>query len=690
MSQTHRLAAIMFTDIVGYTALMGQDERKAFEFLKKNREIHQEIIGEYQGRWIKELGDGIMASFESARNATLAAIKIQEACRAAGLYQLRIGIHLADVVFENEDVFGDGVNLAARIQAMAPVGGIWVSESVHQNLVNKRDIRSEFVKTVELKNVREPVKVYRILLEGDPIKSPVVRNSPQGSKQKKYPWSGRKVLIYLLPALAAGFALIYFNLKNTRDQSAHSSDPGAAVDPSIAVLPFTDMSPDQDQAYLGDGLAEEIITVLSGINNLRVIGRTSSFQFKGEQMDLREIGKRLNAGTILEGSVQKSGDRIRITAQLIRTSDHSHLWSQRFDREMTDIFKIQDEIAAHIAGRLKLTLNLPGNNLPANQVTSPEAYTLYLKGLHAYNAQQYEQSIAYNQEALQLDSNYAASYAYIALAKAWIINKQRDFQNKAALADAQNYAYKSIALFPGLAEGYSALALLAWSIERDFPAAREFFEKSLQLNPNDALILNRYGYFLLWMADFDKASALASKAMELDPVDYNSYFILIRVNQATGRLDKAAQLIREGNGLFPDRQNLAFFEVNNADLSGDYTRVILLCDSILIHKKSLTPEFLAKLCIAQFKTRRFRESEAILAQLKTLAAEGAEDAGFSLATVYASRNVPDSCFYWLNRSLERLETPLRTLKIDRVFDPFRKHPQFENIYRQYGFDRYPQ
>lgn len=687
MTQTHRLAAILFTDIVGYTALMGRDEREAFEVLNINREIHKSLIEQYHGHWIKELGDGIMASFESAKNAALAAIKIQEACRATGLFQLRIGIHLADVVFENEDVFGDGVNIAARIQAMAPIGGIWVSESVHQNLVNKPDIRSEFVKTVELKNVREPVRVYRILLEGDLPEKPAGKYSPSSIQKQRFQLPGRRVLSYFLLPLLVLVALLYFNLNNFRNQA----DPAATeetIDPSIAVLPFTDMSPDQDQEYLGDGLAEEIITVLSGINDLRVIGRTSSFQFKGEQMDLREIGERLNTGTILEGSVQKSGERIRITAQLIRVRDHSHLWSERFDREMTDIFKIQDEIATQIAERLKLTLNLMRHPTALNQKTIPEAYNIYLKGLHAYNAQQYEQSIEYNLEAIRIDSAYAAPYAYIALAKAWLINRKREIHNQGALAEAKKYANKSIELFPGLAEGHSALALMAWSIERNFPAAREFFEKSIQLNPHDALISNRYAYFLLWMADFNKAAALAKRAMQSDPVDYNSYFVLIRVYQSTGRLDDAGRLIREGKRLFPNQKNLTQFEVNNAGLSGHYSLVIHLCDSILRSEEKPDPALLAKLSIAYYKTNRLTESNTILEQLKSESDKSNEGACYHVAEVYASRNEPDSCLSWLNKSFDRLETALHNLKIDPVFDPLRNHPGFQLIYRKYGFDQY--
>ena len=184
MSQSRQLAAIMFTDIVGYTALMGKDEQKAFEFLNKNRQIQKPIIEQHGGHWIKELGDGVLASFSTVSDAVTAAIKIQEACNAAKDFQLRIGIHLGEVVFENEDVFGDGVNVASRIQAKAPPGGIWISESVHNNVVNKHDIETRFVKTEHLKNVKDPVRIFEVVAKGFPVTRPKITLAKPGSKVK--------------------------------------------------------------------------------------------------------------------------------------------------------------------------------------------------------------------------------------------------------------------------------------------------------------------------------------------------------------------------------------------------------------------------------------------------------------------------------------------------------------------------
>ncbi|HEY6436130.1 MAG TPA: adenylate/guanylate cyclase domain-containing protein, partial [Ignavibacteriaceae bacterium] len=336
-SSVRQLAAIMFTDIVGYTALMGNDEQKAFTILNKNRALQKPIIEQYHGRWIKELGDGVMTSFSTVSDAVNAAIKIQEACAISNDFQLRIGVHLGEVVFENEDVFGDGVNISARIQAIANPGCIYISEAVHNNVSNKKDIQTKFIKEVILKNVKEPVKVYEVItVNSEPI-------IPE--KQKE-------------------------NISQN----------------SIAVLPFANMSSDPEQEFFSDGISEEIINMLAQVPGLKVAGRTSSFFFKGKNQDLRLIGEQLNVNHILEGSVRKSGNKLRITAQLIELVDGYHLYSEKFDRELEDIFDIQDEIALAILNAIKIKLlDTEKRNVLKRYTDNPEAYQLYMQGRFYYN-----------------------------------------------------------------------------------------------------------------------------------------------------------------------------------------------------------------------------------------------------------------------------------------------------------------
>jgi TolB-like protein len=353
MPQVRQLAAIMFTDIVGYTAMMGDDERKAFHFRDKNRQLHKQVLEEFNGRFIKELGDGILSSFQSVSDAVHAAIKIQE---GADDFQLRIGIHLGEVIFEDNDVFGDGVNIASRLQAAADAGSIYISDVVFHNVSNKKGINTRFVKEDRLKNVKQPVKIYEV-----DYKKNKATNGATKTIQPK----------------------------------------------SIAVLPFVNMSNDPEQEYFCDGISEEIINALAQLNNLRVIARTSAFSFKDKNVDVREIGKTLDVSTLLEGSVRKSGNKLRITTQLVNVADGSHLWANRYDREMQDIFSIQEDIAQNVATSLRGVLTNEEREAIRRPETSVQAYEYFLKGRQLFHQLSLRESIKFFRKALELDPEYA-------------------------------------------------------------------------------------------------------------------------------------------------------------------------------------------------------------------------------------------------------------------------------------------
>ncbi len=371
MNVSRQLAAIMFTDIVGYTALMGDDEYKAFGLLRKNREVQKPIIEKYNGKWIKELGDGILASFQTVTDAVLCAGAIQQACSDIPELKLRIGIHLGDVIFENQDVFGDGVNIASRLQALAPIGGIWISEAVHKNVSNKKGINSTFVYEEVLKNVREPVRIYEVKIEDQD-------------------W-----------------------MESVKNISAPEQSKGIP-EKSVAVLPFVNMSNDPDQDFFGDGIAEEILNSLAHLKELKVAGRTSSFQFKGKNIDLRELGEKLGVRHIMEGSVRKQGNKLRITAQLVNVQDGFHLWSEKYDRNMDDIFAVQDEIALAITEKLKISLlDKDIELITKNYTNNPQAYELYLKGRFDINrrGRLILSGLKYFEEAINMDPDFAPAYA---------------------------------------------------------------------------------------------------------------------------------------------------------------------------------------------------------------------------------------------------------------------------------------
>ncbi len=678
MAPTRHLAAIMFTDIVGYTGMMQHDEDIALSVIKHYNATLEKWVAQYNGKVLNYYGDGSLCIFSSATDAAQCSLVVQKELKQDPKVPLRIGLHIGEVFFEEEKALGDGVNVASRVQSLGQENTILVSAEFYDKIKNNPSISSVSLGKFHFKDVEKPIEVYALSNEGLFIPH---RRSLAGKLQGKSRINRYFLAAVLLILLSIIAVFVY-------KQFISGNELSPFEDKSIAVLPFEDMSPNGDQQYLGDGLAEDIITTLSGMKDLKVIGRTSSFQFKGEKIDLREIGKKLNVGTILEGSVQKFENRIRVTAQLIRVKDNTHLWSRKYEREMDDIFKIQDEIATNITGLLKISLNELENQLLHKTVTSPETYTLYLKGLYAYRELKYEQSIYFNMQAIDLDSTYALPYAYIALAKTWIINQDRDFRNAEAFKEAEKYALNSIKLSPRLSEGYSALALLSWTIERDFIKARANFEKSVELNPNSSLIKNRYAYFLTWMGDFETAAKLGAAALELDPVDYNSYVNLARTNQYTGDLKKSEKYIEEAIRLFPDNKLFQSMMISNDFLAGHYNQVIAGCNSILEKKEPLSEGMMAQLAIAYEHTNQVQKSNVLLKQLQMLPAPVNGDGNYYTAVIFASRNQPDSCFSWLQKSIEKLEPAFKFLKIDPAFKPFQHYPAYKKLYRQYGFDKY--
>lgn len=679
MQETRQLAAIMFTDIVGYTALMGSDEEKAFELLRKNREIQKPVIEKYNGRWIKELGDGVMSSFNAVSDAVHAAVEIQRICNKSKDFQLRIGIHLGEVIFEDDDVFGDGVNIASRIQAMAHPGSVFVSETVHNNVNNKKDIVTQFVKIQKLKNVKEPIRIYQVIADGIAKVKPPVKKLDSRVKIALTIVAGSVILVFG----------IYF--KNKFTSKVNSQDSTALNEKSIAILPFIDLSPDKGLQYLTDGLASEIINSISIIKGLRVIGSTTSFKYKGKGMNARQIGEELDVNHVLEGSIQQDEQNLRITIRLINVKKDSTVWSQKFDKELKGIFAIQDSISNNIVQKLKITLSDSESSRLTKKETDPEVYALYLKGLLTYVKSEFDKSIEYNTQAIKLDSQFAPSYAYIALSKIWKIVRSRAFTDFNAISEAKEFARKAVSIDPTLAEGYSSLALMAWTIELDFAAAKLNFEKSIQLNPSASLIKNRYGYFLIWMGDFDKAEKMAIDAINLDPGDYNGYLIAAWVKTYKKEFKKAQIFADEGNRLFPERSGFTYANALIKFYSGNYNEVVKLL-STPRESDSIDPDdLLVFLCLSYFKKGDINSSKRILEELRkksSLSVSGNHEIHYSLARIYAQYQMIDSCFVNLEKAFANREGNFRILKIDPLLEPVKKDSRYKDLYHRYGFDRY--
>lgn len=477
MAQTRQLVAIMFTDIVAYTALMGIDEQFAFKVLKKNRSLHKPVIKEFDGHIVKELGDGMMAYFSSVSKAVSAAIVIQKNCRKINEFQLRIGIHMGEVLLENNDIFGDGVNIASRIQSMAEPGTIFISEMVYKNISNKKDIATKFVSEAVLKNVATPLKIYQVVSKITP-----------GSQDAALPE---------IDHLKTEF--------------------------SIAVLPFLNLSTDPEQKYFCEGISEEIIIALTQLNNLRVVSRTSVLTIKGKNLSTRDIGKLLGVNTLLEGSVRKAGNQLRIITNLVKVGDSSHIWSNRYDRELEDIFVIQDDIAQNVGTAVRGYITTQEKNAIRRPETSIEAYTYFLKGRQFLHQLSIAESKKMFEEAIQLDSSYAPAFAGLSDLHCWLFE-----WNGAKIADleaAENNSRTALTLAPDLSESHTSRAYVL-SLSKNFNEAELEFKEAIKLNPNSFDAYYFYARSSFAHGEVRKSADLFLKASQVRLEDFQSLMLL--------------------------------------------------------------------------------------------------------------------------------------------------------------------
>jgi adenylate cyclase len=511
MSGKRHLAAIMFTDIVGYTAMMGADERNAFDLLEKNRAIQRPLIENYNGKWIKELGDGVMATFTNATDAVVCAALIRTRCADVPGLVLRIGIHLAEVVEQGGDVFGDGVNIAARLQAAAPADGIYISDTVQKNIANKRGITTGFISALTLKHVKEPVQVYKVMVEPELLQD-LQEAAPAKVVQRDIP------------------------------------------EKSIAVLPFENMSSDPEQEYFSDGMAEEILNALANIRTLKVVSRTSAFQYKGKQVDLRRIGEELGVRHVLEGSVRKQGSRIRITAQLIEVAHGYHLWSERYDRNIDDIFAIQDEIALAITEKLKITLLASElEQISKLPTVNTEAYEHYLKGRFFWNKRGKWLAPAMEQfgKAIALDPQFAAAYAGIADAYS-SLGMYGIIPPSDAMPKAKAAAARAIAIDPALSEAFVSIAFINGFYEGDYAAAEENFRHAISINTHYATAHYWYSFYLSVVCmRYADAQQEGLTAIALEPYNAISYYVTGLAYLAEKNYEEAIRLAEKATEIDP-------------------------------------------------------------------------------------------------------------------------------------------
>jgi adenylate cyclase len=543
-----RLTAILAADVVGYSRLMGANEVGTLRALQEHQsQLVEPEIAARQGRVVKLTGDGILVEFPSVVNAVECAITIQRGMRSRNVevpddrrIEFRMGINLGDVIVQGDDLFGDGVNVASRLEGVADRGGIAVSQSVREHVANKLDLAFEDRGDQQLKNIALPVRVYGIVLDPTP-----------GAAE---------------PGLTAVI----------REK------------PSIAILPFTNMSGDPEQEYFSDGIAEDIITDLSKISNLFVVGRNTSFTYKGMSLQLVKVARELGVKFLLEGSVRKAGERVRVTAQLIDGASGGHLWADRYDRELTDIFAIQDEITRAIVDQLKVRL-FPEEVKALGQAPTGnvEAYTYYLRGRqYFHNSTKWFLGLARQMftRAIELDPNFARAYAGMSMAATRLAGW---FGETIPNDDILAMAAKAIALAPELAEAHAAQGE-ALSGLGHIKESEQAFERALELDPNHFEANLFYARHWARFGEFERALPYFTRATEVQPDDCQAPFLLDQVLRALSRreeglpyaqmgLKRAEEALRK----FPESSRPAQLGATTLASMGEYDEARLWMDRAL-------------------------------------------------------------------------------------------------------------
>ncbi len=562
-----RLAAIMFTDLVGYSALAQRDESLSLELLEAHRRLLRPLIARHHGDEVKSMGDGLMVEFPSALEAVQCAVAMQEALQRHNAdapverrLQVRIGVHLGDVVHRDGDVFGDGVNIASRIEPLAQPGGICISEYVHDQVRRKLKVPVVSLGKPALKHIDDPIEVFRLVLPWEE------RSAKARAADKPWFLRPRPYLIGLFVVFflaAAGWGV--FNAltsKTLPEILSDASETDAAVAPgpieSIAVLPFLNLSSDAEHEYFSDGLTEELINAIAQVEGLRVISRTSAFAFKGRELDVRTIGGELGVDAILEGSVRRSGSRVRISTQLVSVADGTTLWSRTFDQQLEDVFAIQESIARATVDTLKLELLADGSqDLVQPTTESLTAYEEYLQGRFYWNKRTgdgFEQALAHFNAALEADPDYAKAHAGLADTYSLMVSYDVLLPDE-GYPQAREAANRALALDPTLAEAHTSLAFIEENESGNLEAAEALYREAIAINPNYATAHHWYSILLEEQGRLDEALAEAERALALDPLSPIINVNLASKYQSKGELDRAIERLEKAVELAPDFRN---------------------------------------------------------------------------------------------------------------------------------------
>ena len=636
-----QLAAILFADMTGYTALMQENEQLARNKRQRLKEVLESTIKNFNGKTLQYYGDGSLSIFNSAIDGVHCAVNMQQQLQQSPKVDVRMGLHTGDVTVEEEAIYGDGVNLASRIESLAVPGSVFVSEKIFDEIKNQENIKVREMGFFEFKNVKTPVRVFAIANNG-----------------------------IIVPAREA--------LQGKTAQPTNR----------LAVLPFVNMSADPENEYFSDGITEELLNALTKVEGLQVTSRTSAFAYKGKSDDVRDIGIKLNVDKILEGSVRKSGNRVRITAQLINAADGYHLWSENYDRNLTDIFEVQDEISGIIANRLRenLTIKEQESVLVKVPTKNMEAYTCYLKGLHYRNKLtpgDDRKAIECCKKAIEIEPEYAAAYAMSAMAYSHLGSMGQMTPAK-AFEITHRYADKALELDNTLAEGYIAKGNAYLFYDWKWKEAYEALTKAIKINPGATGAYHSLAFYHIVMGEKEKAVEIMEDAIKLDPLSPTLNYFLGNVYLFIERYDDA---IRQADNLLeidPNMRSAVELKGWATGLGGNWEEALNIFKEV--HRltghplKGLMPlgyayGMLGKKeealeCIRKMEQRQLEEPEAVI------------DA--DLVGVWFALENYDKMFYHIDKAIEKRTAPVTFFLEYPPFKKIKNHPRFAELRKKAG------
>ena len=551
-----KLAAILSADGKGYSRLMGEDEKGTVRTLNAYKEAMAGLIQHHHGRVVDAPGDNVLAEFASVVDAVECAVEIQKKLKTRNVelpenrkMEFRIGVNLGDVIEDGEKILGDGVNIAARLESLSEAGGICISGTAFDQVRNKLELGYDYLGEQSVKNIALPVRVYKVLME------PEAAGKVVGEKKVK-PRQWQRATIGLVVAVilvVAAVAIWQLYLRPTRPPVEVASKQKMAFPlpdkPSIAVLPFAYTSGDPKHEYLSDGITDEVITALSKSSQLFVIGRNSTFTYKGKPVKFQQVSEEMGVRYVLEGSVQFSGERIRITAQLIDALTGYHLFSERYDRELKDIFATQDEIAMKILTATRVTLTQGEEaRMFAKGTKSLEAYLKVMQAREHHEVFTKESQALARQlaeEAIAVDPGYALAYSYAALALAHEVTVGTYTNPREALERGMKLVQKAVALDDSLAHPHEILGKYYIMLNKDYEKGIAEAERAVTLEPNSVDAYTQLGVNLIWAGRPAEAILILQKAMRLSPIPpYVCLYCLAGCYSLTGQVEEAIALFR--------------------------------------------------------------------------------------------------------------------------------------------------